>query len=374
MGMDTAVMGRLAPVFAHVERFIAAGEINGAALAVAIGGEHVAEWHGGQAADGLPSGPDVLWPLASASKLYTAAAVMAVVERGLLTLGMPVSTVLRSFTGDGREQITLRHLLTHTSGLIYESPEMEKRLNAQMPIDAMIDEAYTYPLLFPPGAKHSYSDYNYAVAGRMAATVAGMSYPELVRTFVLEPGELRDTFMPPPRSEYGRLAHIVGLLAYGTAGAMYNAPYALDLAHPAFGTVATTRDILRFGLLFAPGSIHHILSGATIRAMTTDQTGGNAVGSVLEGVPETPRPWGLGFMIRGIHDLGGYLPDLLAPGSYGHGGASGCLLVTDPVHNITIAYVSTHHARTGRPRWVYRIGSTINMTLAALTQSVTSDQ
>jgi CubicO group peptidase (beta-lactamase class C family) len=194
-----------------------------------------------------------------------------------------------------------------------------------------------------------------AIAGRMASVTAGMSFPDLVRTYVLEPGELRDTFMPPPRREDARLAHIVNSLAYGTAGAMYHAPYALDLAHPAFGTVASARDLLRFGLLFAPGGPTRILSGATIRLMTTDQTGGHALGSLVEGAPETPRTWGLGFMIRGPHDAGGYLPDLLAPGSYGHGGASGCMLAIDPLHGITIAFVSTHHARTGRARWSYRI-------------------
>jgi CubicO group peptidase (beta-lactamase class C family) len=363
------VTKQLQPVMAHVERFIAAGEINGAAFAVGIGGEQVAEWHGGQAAENLPAGPTVLWPLASASKLYTAAAVMAVVERGGLMLGTPVHTVLPEFVGDGREAITLRHLLTHTSGMIYESPEMEQRLLAQMPIDAMIDEAYTYPLMFTPGTKHSYSDYNLAIAGRMAAVTAGISFPDLVRAYVLEPGELHGTYMPPPRSEYGRLAHIVNSLAYGTDGAMYNAPYALDLAHPAFGTVASVGDLLRFGLLFAPRGKRRILSDATIRLMTTDQTGGQARGSLLEGGPEAPRVWGLGFMLRGPHDTGGYLPDLLAPGSYGHGGASGCLLVIDPIHDITIAYVSTHHARNGRPRWLYRMGSTVNMILAALTRS-----
>jgi CubicO group peptidase (beta-lactamase class C family) len=80
---------------------------------------------------------------------------MALVERGALLLSTPVHAVLPDFRGDGREAITLRHLLTHTSGLVYESPEMEQRLIAQTPIEAMIDEAYTYPLMFSPGTKHS---------------------------------------------------------------------------------------------------------------------------------------------------------------------------------------------------------------------------
>jgi CubicO group peptidase (beta-lactamase class C family) len=100
--------------------------------------------------------------------------------------------------------------------------------------------------------------------------------------------------------------------------------------------------------------------------MTRDQTGGTTRGDGFDPTNEQPRPWGLGFMLRGPHD-DGYLPDLCAPGSFGHGGASGCHLLVDPVANITIAYVSTHHARTGRERWSYRIRSAINATLAALT-------
>jgi CubicO group peptidase (beta-lactamase class C family) len=359
-------MERLRPVFAHIEAFIDGGEINAAALAVGVAGEQVAEWYGGNANAGLPSGPTVLWPLASASKLYTAAAAMALVERGVLLLSTPVHTVLPEFTGDRREQITLRHLLTHTSGLVYESPRMEERLKAQTPIDAIIDEAYTHPLMFVPGTKFSYSDYGYALAGRMAATVVGMSYPEMIRALVLEPGGFTQTFMPPPQSAYGRLAHIVNSLAYGTDGAMYNSPYALDLAHPAFGTVATVNDLLHFGMLFMPGGKRRILSGATIRAMTTDQTGGNARGDVLDPGSDRPRSWGLGFIVRGAHDHG-FLPDLCAPGTFGHGGASGCTLLIDPVADIAVAFVSSHHARSGRERWTYRIQSTVNATLAALT-------
>src|SRR5947209_20325008 len=92
-------MDRLQPVFAHIERFIDDGEINAAALAVGMGGVPVADWYGGRANAGLPAGPVVLWPLASASKLYTAAAAMALVERGVLLLSTPVHTVLPEFTG-----------------------------------------------------------------------------------------------------------------------------------------------------------------------------------------------------------------------------------------------------------------------------------
>lgn len=352
-----------------IERFVADGEIAGAGLAVAYGGEQVLEWHTGQAATGLPAGPNVLWPLASISKLYTAAAVMAVVEQGRLTLSMPVHTVLPEFTGDGREEVRLRHLLTHTSGLIYESPEMEERLRAQTPVDEIIDEAYVHPLLFKPGAGFEYSDFGIALAGRMASIVTGMSFPDLIRTLVLEPGKLENTHMPPPPSAYGRIAHVNGSLAYGSDGAMYNSPYALQLAHPSFGTVASVTDLLHFGLLFAPGADNPIVSRATAKVMTIDQTGGQARGHIAGIELALPQPWGLGFELN--FTAGGFgLAEIGSSATFGHAGASGCVLVVDPINEIGLAFVSNSHANIDIDRWLYRLLSVSNGVIAALTRGI----
>lgn len=360
------IAARLAPVYAHIAGFIHSGEINAAGLAIGVRGAQVAQWYGGDAAPGLPASPNTLWPLASISKLYTAAA-MALIERGVLTLAIPVHTVLPAFSNDGRAAITLRHLLTHTSGLVYESPEMETRLRDHTPLDAIIDEATAYPLKFAPGTRLSYSDYGYAVVGRLAATAAGMPFPDLVRSLVLDPAGLADTFLPLPTDQRYRLARVVGEIGHGTDSAMYGSPYALGLAHPAFGVSASARDLLRFGLLFAPGGLCGPFSHAAVRTMTTDQTGSGLAGDI-EGSPvAAPQPWGIGFMIRGPHDMAGDFPDLLPPGGFGHLGASGCALLVDPTEGIVIALVTTHHLRTGFPRWRYRINSTVNRVLAALT-------
>ncbi len=361
-GFDTT--GRLGPLQELLDRFIAEGQVEGAAVAVAQGGAQVAELYAGNAALGRAASADTLWPLASISKLYTAAVVMALVERGLLTLSMTVRSILPEFDGDGRESVTLRQLLTHTSGIVYESPEMEQRLLAQWSLEQIVDEAYTYPLLFTPGTRQSYSDYNYALAGRIASVAAAQPFSELVRELVLEPGKLGDTFMPPPRSEYQRLAHVVEPLAYRTDSDMYNSGYALDLAHPAFGTVATAGDLLRFGLLFALNGTQRIFSTATLRTMTTDQTGGNTPGAGFGSEPEALRPWGIGFSVKGVTGSGG---DLLSPATFGHGGASGCILQVDPVTDIAVAFVSNKHARTGREPFSKRQTSVCNVAAAALT-------
>lgn len=345
--------GKLASVCERIAGWVENGEINGTGLAVAVGDEQVAECYFGEATGGRPAAEETLWPLASISKLYSAAMIMALVERGELGLAMPVHTVLPEFTGGGKEQVTLRHLLTHTSGMIYESPVMEQRLKDQTPYDELIDEAYLYPLMFEPGALLSYSDYGIAIAGRVAERVTGVEFNDLVTELVTEPAGLEHTHMRPPRDVRDRLAHVVGPLAYGTEGSMYNSDYALNLAHPAFGTVTSAGDLLRFGLLFTPESPTRIHSRATLRAMTTDQTPGNV-----------PTPWGIAFMLA---NSGSPAPELLSAGSFGHGGATGCTLWTDSLENITIAYVSNKHAGTGRLPFTRRWHAVVNGVLAGLT-------
>lgn len=362
-GFDST--GRLAPLQALLDRLIAEKQVNGASVAVAQGGVQVAELYAGDAAPNRPAAADTLWPLASISKLYTTAVVMTLIEQGFLTLSMTVRSVLPQFDGDGKESVTLRQLLTHTSGLVYESPEMEQRMLEHASIDEITDDAYTLPLLFTPGTQLSYSDYNFALAGRIASVVSGRSFTDLVREMVLEPGKLGDTFMPPPSSEYDRLAHVVEPMGYGTDSDMYNSAYAMNLAHPAFGTVATVSDLLRFGLLFVSNSPQQLFSAATTRTMTTDQTGGNIPGAGFGAEPVAPRPWGLGFMVKGATGFGG---DLLSPATFGHGGASGCILQVDPTNDIAIAYVSNKHARTGREPFTKRQMSVCNVTAAALTR------
>src|SRR3954451_19612953 len=172
-------------------RYVREGAIAGAGLVVWKAGGIVGEHFLGNASPVLPAGPDVLWPVASISKVYTAAAIMRLVEEGELTLNTPVSLVLPDFTGGARGEMRIRHLLTHTAGFIYESPEMETRLAAHTPLPGLIAEALASPLQFAPGTELRYADYNSLVAGHIASIVSGMPFPELMRTLVIEAADLR---------------------------------------------------------------------------------------------------------------------------------------------------------------------------------------
>jgi CubicO group peptidase (beta-lactamase class C family) len=353
-----------AAVTAIVDRNVADGAFRGAALAVLRGHETVLEHFAGEGALGLASGPDVLWPLASITKLFTAALVMRLVELGQLTVNTPVWQILPDFTGEGREDVRVRHLITHTAGLPYESPAMGDRLAAHVSTDALIDEAYRTPLVFAPGAGFQYSDYAYGLAGRLAATVAGMPFHDAVRVLVLEPMGLGNTCMRPQDGGSGRIAVVRGVFNDGTDGAMYNSTYGRSLSHPAFSAVSTLGDMVTFLRHFAPGG-PRTLSEATVRAMTSLQTGG-APGEhpLLDGFPPNARiPWGFGFALQ-TEDAPAVFSELASFSTFGHPGASGCQILVDPVADIIVVLLTNTHILTGRDTWLRRQQEIVNACFA----------
>lgn len=343
-----------------IEHHITEGGFAGAALAVAKNGKIVLEHYAGDAAPNLPSSKDVLWSVASISKVYTVAMVMRLVEMGELTVGRLAASIIPEFTGGGREEVRLRHLLTHTSGLIYESPIMEERLKNQTPMPELLEELYKTDLQFKPGTRLSYADYNSLLAGHVAEVVTGVPFAQLVKELVLEPMGLRDTFIPVPLAVESRLAKIAKVMAEGTDGAMYNSSHARGLAHPAFGVVATARDLVEFALYFMPNH-KHIHSNVTIAAMTADQTGGvPGLHPSMKGYPEDARvPWGFGWSVQ-TQALPGLFTELASFRTFGHGGASGCQLVCDPENEIVVAILTNTHLRIGRDPWYARLQSVIN--------------
>jgi CubicO group peptidase (beta-lactamase class C family) len=348
-----------------IERHIVEGGFTGAALVVAQNGKIVSECYAGEAKPNTPVSPITLFPIASISKVYAATAIVRLIEQGELTANTPVHHVLPKFIGERREEVRLRHLLTHTSGMIYESPEMEARLIAKVSLDELIEEAYGAPLLFAPGSQLSYADYNTLIAGHMAEVATGRKFKTLVQELVLHPADLRETHFPPTENEFHKMPIVRGVMAEGTEGAMYNSVYARTLGHPAFGVVATAKDLARFGMTFLPSG-KPILTPVGLRAMTTDQTGrvGGAHPS-MKSFGDHPRiPWGLGWSLQ-TESTPTLFSEFASNQTFGHGGASGCQIVVDPLIDTVVALCTNTHVRTGRDRWYRRLQSIINVAFAA---------
>lgn len=354
--------------FASVEQFIhriiAQGRTPAAGAAIAIEGEVVYSYLAGEARPGVPASEETLWPLASISKLYTASMVMPLIEEGLLTLGTKVCAVLPEFSGDGRENVTLRHLLTHTAGLAYEPENLAELFQARADWVQQLAHGYTDPLQFPPGAGQNYSDTGIGLAALMAETVTGVSFPELVRTRVLEPGGLANTFMPPPDCELPRVAQVAKVLGEGTDWAHYNSVYGAQTAHPAYGTVATLGDALRYMLLFDPYGTRRIHSGAALDAMISDQAHAYSLFFTPRNEPVVPiANWGIGFILKDRSADSG----IASPESFGHEGASGCVIWCDPRQRVSLAFVSNSHLYGGMEEWTTRMEAAINVCLSAAT-------
>jgi CubicO group peptidase (beta-lactamase class C family) len=190
----------------------------------------------------------------------------------------------------------------------------------------------------------------------------------LVRTLVIEPMGLTNTFVVPAPQDYGRIAKVRGVMAEDTDGAMYNSPYALSLAHPAFAVVCTLADLIRFALHFTPDG-PRLHSEATVRAMTRLQTG-DVPGehpTVMGYGTDAHIPWGFGFALQ-TKQVPALFSELASFRTFGHGGASGCQLVIDPEPDVAVALLTNTHVLTGRDRWYRRLQSIINMAFASFTR------
>jgi uncharacterized protein (TIGR03437 family) len=152
----------------------------------------------------VPVQPDSLFRIASLSKLITSVTVMHLVEQGKLTLDQPAFALLPDLqppagaSVDARLKIiTIRHLLTHTGGWddsiapdpMFYSPQIVKALGCPAPASTenIIRYMMGQPLQFNPGARYAYSNFGYAVLGRIIERVTGMSYEQYVRLNVLAP-------------------------------------------------------------------------------------------------------------------------------------------------------------------------------------------
>ena len=171
------------------------GDVPGASLLVLHDGE--AKVHRGFGRSDLErhveAGPATNYRLASVSKQFTAAAILLLAQDGTLSIDDPVRKWLPSLPS-AAEAISLRHLLTHTSGLLdYEDLMAE-------PYDGQIRDAGVLALLeredrllFPAGTAYRYSNSGYAVLALVAERALGMSFPDVLRTRIFLPLGMHDT-------------------------------------------------------------------------------------------------------------------------------------------------------------------------------------
>src|SRR6266540_4335097 len=204
-GAAPAPSPRASPDFAAIDAYVESQmreqRIPGLALGI-VQGDQIVHLKGFGVAD--PSGravtPQTPFQIASISKSFTALAVVQLVEAGKVDLDAPVQRYLPWFRvadPDASARITVRHLLTHTSGLRDQSEEFTSRDASDGALEKAVRALRTVPSAQPGGQAFQYANINYSVLGLIVQTVAGQSYEDYVQAHVLAPLEMTDSYTSP---------------------------------------------------------------------------------------------------------------------------------------------------------------------------------
>jgi CubicO group peptidase (beta-lactamase class C family) len=185
---------------AKVESFATAtfadGLISGFSVAVKQGNDLLLA-HGYGFADlenRVPAGPGTIYRIGSITKQFTAAAILRLVERGLVGLDDPITKFLPGYRAEGR-RVTIRQLLTHTSGI--RSYPSDDTPASSLPHDLSDAELRALieaePLEFEPGSRFRYSNAGYLLLGMIVAAASGQSYADYLRREIAAPLGLSGT-------------------------------------------------------------------------------------------------------------------------------------------------------------------------------------
>jgi len=215
---------------AYIESHIAEHQIPGLALVVVHNDEIVyTQGYGVAGPDGTPVTPGTPFIIGSTSKSFTALAVMQLVEAGKIDLDAPVQDYLPWFTladPEQAQQITVRHLLNHTSGFSYMQGDKDI-LNDDTSDEALethIRELADYNLARPVGESFDYSNINYDTLGLIVQEVSGGSFEDYIEEFIFAPLEMTNSYTSKAEADANGL--VVGHTYYfGNPRASADAPF-----------------------------------------------------------------------------------------------------------------------------------------------------
>lgn len=207
---------QLARVYPEIDErirvFLAREKVPGAAWGIIVDGElvHVGVAGKRDVAADAPVKSDTVFRIASMTKSFTAMSILQLRDAGKLSLDDPVEKYvpelrkLRYPTADS-PRLTLRHLLTMSPGFPEDNPWGDQQLSIS---DARLDELLRSGISFAntPGVAYEYSNYGFAILGRVIARVSGMPYRDYVRRKILDPLRMRSTTLEPQEVPAGQLA------------------------------------------------------------------------------------------------------------------------------------------------------------------------
>jgi uncharacterized protein YbbC (DUF1343 family) len=344
----------------EIEQSIDDGNCPGAVLWVEHGKSKYVKAYGNRALipEEEPMTRDTIFDLASLTKVIAGTpAIMILIERGQVKLDEPVKTYIPEFTGDGRETVTVRELLTHTSGLL---PDVETKTDWHGR-EVAVQKTCQEKLRSKPGTVFTYSDVNLFMVGAIVERVSGMKLEDFVQKEIYGPLKMVDTGYLPPTNKIARIAPTErdpkhpdtifrGVVHDPTARHM-------DGVAGHAGLFSTAHDLARYArMMLNQGTLDgvQVFKPETVRLMTSVQT--------------PPDMWarrGLGWDI----DSGYSRPrgKLFPRGSYGHTGWTGTCLWIDPFSKTFFIFLSNRVYPDGTGNVLPLYGALGTLTAEAVT-------
>ncbi|MGA2439637.1 MAG: serine hydrolase domain-containing protein [Tepidisphaeraceae bacterium] len=328
---EAAQWPKIAGIDRAMQAFVDRGELSGAVTLVADRQSilHLSAVGQRDLKHRLPMRTDTIFWIASMTKLMTSAAVMMLQDEGKLSIDDPVSKYIPDFAGlktpSGKPaNLTLRRLLTHTSGLA-EAPRdvMFKARTLGELVPFYLDR----PTSFEPGKKWDYCQSGINTLGRIIEIVSGQSYADFLQTRLFDPMGLKDATFYPSDEQLQRLAQSYVVKRGRLERILIDRPVGIRKHFPAAngGLFCTAGEYCRFCQMLLNGGTlegRPYLSAKSIHEMTSVQTDGLKAGFV------PGSGWGLAFGI--VREPKG-ITAMLSPGTFGHGGAYGTQAWIDPV-------------------------------------------
>ena len=370
VGMSTE---RLQRIDAAMQRHIDAGDIQGAVTAVARRGKVVHfKAHGLMDVEAeRPMAQDALFIMMSSTKPVLGVAAMMMIEEGLIRPSDPVSKYIPEFADTqvavlkepadediiprridwqnipehrlipAETEITIEHLLTHTSGLgsgglgsatvIGQDPERDT-------LAGYIPKLGEVPLDFHPGTRWAYSGaHGLDVVARIIEIVSGMPFQDFVQTRIFDPLDMKDThYNLPPAKESRRVVIKDRDPSRWTAETTYFSG--------SYGLTSTARDYLHFQQMLASGG--ELFGQRLLGPRSVAMFGGNHVGDLYRGMGRNEAGLGYGYTVSVVLDPIA-ADSRRGPGAFGWQGAFGTMSWTDPAEEIAaVLMVQQYHAPT----------------------------
>ena len=274
-----------------------------------------------------PMTVDTVFDLASLTKVIaTNSAVMALLEEGRIRPQDRVTAYWPEFGQNGKDRVTVRQLLTHTSGLPSWVNYSGKFADPKGPAvqdhrQQVLDDIAALPLANPPGTKFVYSDLGFITLGNLVQRITGEPLDLYVKHRIFEPLKMRDTTFNPGPELCKRCAPTTPWNGIFRQGQVHDGNSAMcgGVAGQA-GLFSTANDLAKFAWMLLssdePDRHHFPLSPATVRLMTSPQS--------PRGLPVRGFGWDIDTAYSHVRG------DLMPLGTFGHTGFTGTYIWVDP--------------------------------------------